>query len=73
MNLLAHTPNGTQALIEMENGLPYHFTFGAVDTYQLITTPNEWMLPKGWVHDIVDPHFPTQRELEQYLKGYASA
>lgn len=52
MKLLAHSLDRTQAVVTHDDGLPYAYTFGDIDTYTLINAPATYMVPTGWVVDV---------------------
>lgn len=74
MNLLAHSADGTQAIVQLENELPYFYTFGDIDTYQLIDNPATHMVPDSWVTDyeLEGNKGLTISEIKDYIKGYVN-
>lgn len=69
MNLLAYAHDGTEAIIQLENGLPYYYKFGLNNTtYTLITDVSETVDPLQWQTDFPDGNeFDTLLELKRYL------
>jgi hypothetical protein len=66
MKLLAHSPDGTKAVIAHDDGLPYDYSFGDIDTGTLIKAPATHMVPSDW-HTDVHPDFATIDEIKDYL------
>lgn len=71
MNLLAHRLDGTEAIMQLENDHPYHYKFGEVDTYTLITDHTATVDPVLWKTDFpFGNEFDTINEVKQYLHGF---
>ncbi len=73
VTLLAHTRDGKQAIVQLENGKPYMYKFGThVDTYTLITDL-EYKVGRGWEHNYPEKKtFPTTDHLKLYVKEAAT-
>lgn len=73
INMLAHRLDGTEAIIQLENGQPYHYKFGAVDTYELITDLDKTVSPETWETSYpYGNEFDTMNHVKRYLQGYVA-
>lgn len=72
MNLLAHRTDGTRAIIQHDDGHPYDYRFGEVDTYTRIQDTARTVDPVNWVTDypIGGNHFDTINQVKLYLFGF---
>jgi len=68
VKLLAHSSDRTQAVVTHDDGLPYAYAFGDIDTHTLINAPATHIVPKDWNVD-VNLAFDTIGEVKGYLNG----
>lgn len=73
VTLLAHRRDATEAIVQLENGKPYFYKFGAhVDTYSLITN-TQHEVGRGWEHNYKEKKiFPTIAHLKLFVKEQAA-